>query len=72
MGQCFGFAFDDDAWSDKDLLDERTRDPLARMAIARYDALTDDLSELLNCVRGIARGPAIELQRGLSVDRRSA
>ena len=61
MGQHSGFAFDDDAWSDKDLLDERTRDPSARMAIGRYDALTDDLSESLRRVPGDRRGPAIEL-----------
>ncbi|QFI62708.1 hypothetical protein D0Y83_05035 [Qipengyuania flava] len=61
MSQCFGFAFDDDIRSDADLLDERARDLLARIAIAGYDALTDDLSEPLHRVGGDARRPAIEL-----------
>ncbi|MCV0384007.1 MAG: hypothetical protein K5799_11215 [Erythrobacter sp.] len=61
MSQRFGFAFDDDVWPDADLLDERTRDLLARMAITRYDALTNDLSEPLYYVRSNTRGPAVEL-----------
>ncbi|MEC7819204.1 MAG: hypothetical protein VX454_11155 [Pseudomonadota bacterium] len=61
MSQRFGFAFDDDVWPDADLLDERTRDLLARMAITRYDALTNDLSEPLYCVRSDTRRAAVEL-----------
>ncbi|MEE2794398.1 MAG: hypothetical protein VX512_06125 [Pseudomonadota bacterium] len=59
MSRRFRFAFDNDGRSDADLLDERARDLLARMAIARYDARTDDLFELLHCVRGDAQGPTV-------------